>query len=541
MFTSFDTEYPRDLARRLEQESMPDSVYDLLVKTVGQAGSQPAWNFIDAGVTRTWAEVLEGVEETAAAFALLGIGKGTHVAIMAWNCEEFPLTWLALSRLQAVMVPINPTYTTREVEYALTTSDTTYMVIGSEFLHHLEKLSSIELGDDKLVVIDDDLTLRGTPWSKLLDRGRDHVVPSIPRSAYSLLNLQYTSGTTGFAKACMLSQEYWLVLGISSTELFGTTLRRYYQGSSFYYMIGQRILLNAMVSGGCVFVPRKPGAKRFMPDVVRYECDYCALFEMIYKQPPRPEDAANKLKIATVFAFAPENHSDFQKRFDVYAQEFYGMTEIGSGTYVPVQDLERMSGSGSCGVAAPFRELMVADAQGQPVALGEAGELCVRGRGIFSGYYRAPEATTESFRNGWFRTGDIARMDADGFYYILGRIKDMVRRSGENISAREIESVLRTMPEVEDAAVVPVPDSYRGEEVKVYIQLSPGYSSGTVPPAVIFAYCAERLAAFKIPRYIEYRESFPLTDSLRVKKKSLLAEKSDLRTGSFDRQQNVWL
>lgn len=541
MFTSFRTEDPRDLARRLEQTPLPDSLYDLLLDTAKSHGDSPAWDFIDAGVTRTWADVLEGVDAVAAAFTALGITKGTHVAVMAWNCEEFPLTWLALSRLQAVMVPVNATYTSREVEYALKTADAAYLILESEFLPHVEALDAVSIPDDRLIVIDDPAPPRGRGWVRMMAEGKDHPVPDIPRHRDAILNLQYTSGTTGFSKACMLPQEYWLVLAVSSTAFFATDLTRFYLGSSLYYMVGQRILLNAMVSGGCAFVPRKAGAKRFMADVARLACDYCALFEMVYKQPPRPEDARNSLKLATIFAFAPKNHRDFQDRFDVYGQEFYGMTEIGGGTYMPTRDLERMTGSGSCGVAAPFRELMIADADGNPVPVGEAGELCVRGPGMLKGYYGNPAATAESFRDGWFRTGDTARVDAEGFYYILGRTKDMVRRSGENISAREVESVLRTMPEVQEAAIVPVPDAYREEEVKAYILLAPGLTPDDVPPDRILAYCAQRLAAFKVPRYIEYRDSFPLTDSQRVQKKVLIAEKPDLRVGSYDRQDKTWI
>jgi acyl-CoA synthetase (AMP-forming)/AMP-acid ligase II len=370
--------------------------------------------------------------------------------------------------------------------------------------------------------------------------GQGQKAPQVPRHRDNVLNLQYTSGTTGFPKACMLTNDYWLVLAISSSAFFGTPLRRLYMGSSLFYMVGMRILLNAMVGGGCVFIPRKAGAKRFMLDVSRFECDYCALFEMVYKQPALPSDAQNVLKIATIFAFGPEHHRDFERRFNVRGQEYYGMTEIGGATYVPAADLERMSGSASCGIAAPFRELKVVDEQGELVPTGEPGELWVRGRSMLKGYYRNPQATGEAFSDGWFRTGDVARVDAQGFYYILGRMKDMVRRSGENISAREVEAVLRGMPEIQDAAIVAVPDPYREEEVKVYVQLAPGCDASVVTPERIISHCAAHLAAFKLPRYIEYRASFPLTDSQRVQKKLLRTEKPDLRVGAYDAQEKVW-
>ncbi|WP_431859217.1 class I adenylate-forming enzyme family protein [Azospirillum sp.] len=540
MFAEFRREEPDALARRLEATPLPDSVFDLLVRTAARHADAPAWRFIDDGVERTWGEVLDAVETAAAAFAALGIGPGVHVAVMAWNREEFPIAWLALARLQAVMVPINATYTTREVEYVLKTSLATVLILEAEFLPHLDALETVALPPSDVIVLGDAAPGRHRRWRALMEEAQGRRAPHTPRSPDAVLNLQYTSGTTGFSKACMLTHEYWLCLGLSSTEFFATDLRRFYVGSSFFYMVGQRILLNAMASGGCAFFPRKPGAKRFMLDVAQLECDYCALFEMVYKQPPRPSDPHNKLKLATIFAFGPESHADFQRRFDVYGQEFYGMTEIGGGTYMPAHRLAEMTGSGSCGVVAPFRDLMIADEDGNPVPTGDTGELCVRGRGLLKGYFGNVEATAQAFRNGWFRTGDLARVDAAGYHYILGRTKDMVRRSGENIAAREVEVVLRTLDDIQDAAVVPVPDDYRGEEIKAYILLAPGVDPSTCPPERIADHCARHLAAFKVPRYYEYRDAFPLTDSQRVQKKHLLSEKPDLRVGSYDCQDKIW-
>ena len=540
MFTSFRIEEPEELARRIEALPLPNSVFDLLSDTAQRCGAAPAWNFIDDGITRTWAEVLEAVETAAAAFADIGIGKGTHVAVMAWNIDEFPITWLALSRLQAVMVPVNATYTTREVEYVLQTSDAAFMVLEEEFLSHLGGLEKVRLPRSNIIVIGEQRTDGTRSWRHMMDRARGKTAPDIQRHRDELLNLQYTSGTTGFSKACMLSNDYWLCLGYASIGIFATDLKRFYCGSSFYYMVGPRILLNAMISGGCIFYPRRPSAKRFMPDVAQYDCDYCAMFEMVYKQPPRREASEHKLKLVSIFAFGAENHARFVERFDVFGQEFYGMTEIGGGTYVPAHRLGEMTGSGSCGVPAPYREVMLADGDGRAVPPGQAGELCVRGRGLLQGYYKNPEATADVFRGDWFRTGDLARVDERGFYYIIGRTKDMVRRSGENIAAREVEAVLRTMPQIQDAAIVPVPDAYRGEEVKVYIQLAKGILPAECPPDTIAEYCIGRLASFKVPRYFEYRDSFPLTDSQRVQKKVLLAEKSDLRVGAYDRQDQTW-
>lgn len=540
MFTQFDTEDPASLRRRVESKALPESIYDQLIETAAAHGDKPAWHFIDSGQRKTWREVLDSVDHVAAALDALGVKQGTHVAVMTWNCEEFALTWLALARQQAVIVPVNATYTAREIDYVLETSDAAYLVIDAEFLPRLEELQTPRVERRNVVVVNADAPEGSHAWTTLLDNAKGLHAPDVARHRDNLVNLQYTSGTTGFSKACMLTHDYWLVLAHTSTQFFGTPLSRFYVGSSLFYMVGQRILLNAMVSGGCAYLPRKSGAKRFMRDVAAYECDYCALFDMVYKQPPSPDDVRNSLKIATIFAFSPAHHLDFERRFDVRGQEYYGMTEIGGAAYMPAGELERMSGSGSCGIAAPFRELKVADETGQAVAPGVCGELMVRGRGLFKGYYRHPDATNDAYLDGWFRTGDIARQDEAGYVYIIGRMKDMVRRNGENISAREVESVLRSMPEILDAAVIAVPDPYREEEVKAYIQLAPGLAPDAVTPQNIVDYCRPLLAAFKLPRYVEYRESLPLTDSQRVQKKVLRTEKPDLRVGAYDLKEQCW-
>jgi crotonobetaine/carnitine-CoA ligase len=171
---------------------------------------------------------------------------------------------------------------------------------------------------------------------------------------------------------------------------------------------------------------------------------------------------------------------------------------------------------------------------------GVVGELFVRGPGITLGYYKEPQATANAFHNGWFRTGDLFKRDERGYFYIVGRKKDMIRRAGENIAAHELESVLVALPEVAEAAVVPVKDDTRGEEVKAYIVLQPGFETSRMLDRVI-EHCQKNLAAFKVPRYYSFRRSFVKTASGKISKPALVAEASDLRAGSYDRVSGSWL
>jgi acyl-CoA synthetase (AMP-forming)/AMP-acid ligase II len=542
MFTGHRAEDPEAQRKRVEAEPLPPTIFAGVEETARRHGPRPALHFIDDGVTRSWRELADGMHRTAAAFHRFGISKGSHVGVLMPNVEEYPLSWLALGKLGAVMVPINITYTPREVEYVLSNAEASHLVIHSELLPVYEQIEKKPVDPSRVIVVGVPHAAYRHRWAEVMDAAKDTAAPDVKVDPDDLVNIQYTSGTTGFPKGCMLSHRYWLILGKAFIEMWATPMDRIYCGSSWYYMVPQRMVTNAIFLGGAaLYIPRKPTAKRFMPDVRKYGCEYIAVFEAVYKQPPHPDDGKNQLKIANIFALSRENHADFQNRFQVLAQEAYGMTEIGPASHVPAHLILETTGTGTCGLPSPFRQVAVRDENGKDVRGGELGEVWVKGPGILHGYYKNDEANAESFKDGWFRTGDQGRIDEKGWLYIVGRFKDMVRRSGENIACREVEWVIRSIPEIEDVAIVPVPDSYRGEEAKAYIQLMPGKTAEDMPPERIVAHCAGQLAAFKVPRYYEYRADFPRTDSQRVLKRELIKEKPDLRTGAYDRQEKRWL
>jgi crotonobetaine/carnitine-CoA ligase len=208
--------------------------------------------------------------------------------------------------------------------------------------------------------------------------------------------------------------------------------------------------------------------------------------------------------------------------------------------FMPIEATD-MVGSGSCGVPVPFRECRIVDAQDQPVVTGQVGELCVRGPGIMLGYYNNPEATRTALRGGWFHTGDLFRQDDRGYFYIVGRQKDMIRRSSENIAAREVEAVLNSIPAVLESAAVPVPDEVRGEEVKAYVVLRDVGRGHDEALEEIIKGCQVQLARFKVPRYFSFRTDLPKTASLKVAKQSLLASALDGAERTYDRVAGCWL
>lgn len=530
--------------RTIEATPLSENIWSLVEARVAANIGKPMWTFFEEaenGVA-TYDEVKVLVDRTAAALYAAGVRKGSHVAAMLPNIPQFPATWLAIAKLGAVMIPVNIGYTGRELSYILNDSDSGFLVIHSDCLPAYEALDGeLPFSADNVLVVG--AAPEGARALAQLMDSAPALPKDLPQPAIDdLVNIQYTSGTTGFPKGCMLTHRYWLTLSLVAEMRGGKDERatNILAAQPYFYMDPQWLTLMAMRAGGQIFVARRASSSRFMDWVRKYDIHYCLFPEIIYRSPEQPNDSDNSLKRISIFGFDKAQHADLERRYNTIARESFGMTEVGPALFMPREALH-MVGSGTCGIPAPFREAKIVDADGNEVAPGETGELCLRGPGIMRGYYKKPEANQASFFGDWFRTGDLFWKDEQGFHYIVGRLKDMIRRSGENIAAREVESVLREIPGVLEAAAVGVKDAARGEEVKAYLVLQPGVKQEDVSPEAVFEHCKSRLAAFKIPRFLEYRDSLPKTASDKIAKQKLASEKPDLRVGSYDRTVSAWL
>ncbi|MGD9941604.1 MAG: class I adenylate-forming enzyme family protein [Burkholderiaceae bacterium] len=528
-----DPRYPRDIAercRQIEAEPLPPSTAALLDEAADEVPRQLALQFIDSGEQLDYAELRQCVNRFAAGLFAAGVRKGTRVAVMLPNVPQFPISWLALGRLGAVMVPANTGYTGRELGYLVNDAQVHYLIIADAYRDVLDSMNDrpAQLSQDRVIVLGEPAAGQ-LSWQTLHDAGDPAFQAPEPVGLDDLCNIQYTSGTTGFPKGCLLTHRYWTSIGKVNSARDGLRYERILTATPFYYMDPQWLLLMTFYQRATLFMAARQSASRFSTWLSRYRIHFCQLpAEAAFKQPPTPFDADNEVRRANVYGMRGQIHAEVEQRFNLNAREAFGMTEIGSTLFVPLE-AEHMIGSGSCGIPGPFREVRIVN-----------GELQVRGPGILLGYYNRPDATREAFDDGWFRTGDLFHQDENGWYYIVGRLKDMVRRASENIPAREVESVLRAMPEIADVAVVPVPDEMRKEEVKVYVILEPGLSASDVPPERIIAHARLHLAQFKVPRYVEYCDEFPRTPSGKVRKQEMIAAKADLRSGSWDRVDGIW-
>ena len=312
----------------------------------------------------------------------------------------------------------------------------------------------------------------------------------------------------------------------------------------FFYADPAIFLMEVLQVGGTLVAMRRFSVSRYWDVVHRFNITkihaIASIPVLLLKAPPHPLERSHSVHHATCVAVPPNMHRDLVDRFGFRWIDNFSATESGQMCRMPIAYHDEMIGLGSIGVPSPEVDFRVIDEDGSGLVAGETGEAIVRAPGLFRGYLNRDEATAESLRDGGYHTGDLVRRDERGFVYFAGRKKDIIRRSGQNISASEVESVLRLLPQVKDAAVLPVPDEIRGEEVKAYLLLQDGVSRDDIPPDRIVAHCADLLAAYKIPRYIEYRDTdFPRTPSMRVMKTVLKAEKSDLRQDSWDRDVEI--
>ena len=528
------------LMRAVEREPLPANVGRLLAEAATRYPDRPALVFFEDDVTLTYGALAEGVARIAGGLATLGVGYGTVVAVMTHTAAPYPLTWLALASIGAVTVPVNPNYTSRELAYTIGDSGARFLVVEADLLRVLEGMERPLVPPERVVVVGEGGGRYAHHWQTLRDSAASAPAPTREPGLDDLMNIQYTSGTTGLPKGALLTHRFWLTFGKVGAAQFQNRIERLLIAQPFYYLDGQWLCLMAFYLGATAFVARRMSSQRFWDWIRRYRINYCNFPEIVSRAPERADDADNELIVVSCYSHRRENYAWYERRYGCLARQGFSMTELGCALYVPME-ARAMTGTGTVGVPVAFREAMVADERGRPVPPRQEGELCVRGAGILLGYHDRPEATARAFHpGGWFRTGDVAMRDEDGWFYYLGRLKDMVRRSNENVSAVEVEGVLRGVEGVIEAAEVPVPDEDRGEEVKEYLRLAEGLTAAQVTPEVVLAHCARNLAPFKIPRYLEYVDDFPRTPSLKVRKSDLLAATPDLRQGTFDRTLGRW-
>ncbi|WP_249791449.1 class I adenylate-forming enzyme family protein [Bradyrhizobium sp. SRL28] len=530
------------IASALRRDEALEAAYQST--TVGQLvsmrarthGSTIAVDIFERGERATYSEMDRRSNRYAHALRAVGVRKGDRVGVMLPNRIEMPTLWFAVAKLGAVMVPIDMDYTPREVEYIISDSQAKLAIVDESAwpvfcaMDHWPQ----ELAKERVILVgqSSDGTAMGLHQ---LFKGLDESPVDEDVRPDDLLTIQYTSGTTGFPKGCMLTHDYWGVYSYVAAYLI--PYKRYLSWASSAYALGPGILMNSYGQGGTLYVAQQLDSSQLMNWVKKYSIEWCALPRLIAAD---AYDVPRCLKhIWQYDGWSAETVRRFREQFGVRANYCWGMTEIGSGTQMP-PDIQEMNDAGSLGIRAPFRELRLVNDDGSPTPVGEVGELWVKGRGIFKGYWNRTDANAECFDGEWFKTGDLMRRNELGLYWLVGRKKDIIRRFADNISAREVEAIIREIREIADVAAVPVRDDKRGEEVKIYVELKEGLTPADLQVERILEHARARLAVFKVPRYIAFTPMLPRTvASNKVLKRELMAI-SDPLLNTYDGEDKRW-
>ncbi|MGB6308927.1 MAG: AMP-binding protein [Steroidobacteraceae bacterium] len=481
-------------------------------------------DYADGALTISYGEALAQVEVLASRLQAAGYGAGHRLAVALDNRAEFFLYFLALAKLRASIVPLNPAMSAAELAYVIGHADASLAVT---LPGHADLLRAALRGAIPLCVIEKD--------------GAEFDAPAGPRRACpGEAALLYTSGTTGTPKGCMLTNEYFLEIGRLYTGL---------EGYCLFDGLGDRLAtplpvthMNALacsfmamlMTGGCLIQ-----LDRFHPSswwrAIR--ASRATAFHYLGVMPAMllnaPVSSEDNVSAHVRFAFGagadPRHQAAFEARFGVPLIEAWSMTETGAGAWITANCEPRHLGQRCFGKPPPGLAWRIVGGEGEDVVPGGAGELLVRRdgpdarRGFFAGYYKDEAASSQAWVDGWFHTGDIVRAGEDGSFFFVDRSKNIVRRSGENIAAVEVESALLSEPDVLAAAVCPVADDVRGEEVFAFVVLRPQQTPTLDTARRLQARCRRLLAYYKVPGYVAFRPELPQTASQKLARAAIKA------------------
>jgi fatty-acyl-CoA synthase len=482
------------------------------------------------GFRATYRELWQSVTDCARGLLALGVRAGDRVGVWAPNRSEWVVVQYATARIGAILVNVNPAYQAPELEYVLNQAGVSVLLYARGF-RQSDYVAMVDAVRPRCTALRQTILLE-TEWDSLLERGHTVGVDALEKIEATLqfddpINLQYTSGTTGFPKGAtlthrnILNNAYFLALALGYTEK-----DRVCVPVPFYHCFGMVMgNLACTTVGACIVAP----GEGFNPGTVleAIQAERCTalygvptMFRAVLEEPAFASFDVSSLRTG-VMAGAPcpiELMREVVTRLHMPEVALaYGMTETSPISTLSARDDSLERRVGTVGRVMPHVEICIR-APGSTTVLprGEPGEFCTRGYSVMRGYWQDQAATTRSIDEaGWMHSGDLAVMDDAGYVKIVGRLKDMIIRGGENIYPAEVEAALHGHPDVSEAQVIGVPSRKYGEEVMAWVRTRPG---AALDAAKLTAFCKSRVASFKVPRYWQFVEAFPMTVTGKVQK-----------------------
>jgi crotonobetaine/carnitine-CoA ligase len=491
----------------------------------GRAELTPDARFLHfEGEERTFAETLAAAERAAAGLAASGVGRGDRVALMLPNSLEFLDLWFGASLLGAVMVPVNTGLKGEGLRYIIEHAECRAAVVDSPLVETYEAALAGG-GPTRRFARGDD-----AGWEEVgeLLSGHDAGAPTVKIAPGDLASILYTSGTTGLPKGVMNCQNAYPTAAYEFTQ-HHVQVREddvLYTSLPLFHVNAQMLsAFGALVSGAPLVLAARFSASRFFDDLARHRAtvfNYIgAMLTMLYKQPAKESDRDNAVRLTVGGAAPAELWERFEQRFGLAILEIYGLTETATFCLGSPPDDIRV---GKLGLPVSWAEVEVHRPDGSVADPGEAGEIVIRSKRpdtLFQAYDKNEEATTKAMEDGWFHSGDRGRRDEDGYFVFIDRLKDAIRRRGENISSYEVERIVNSHPAVAESAAVGVPSDLGEEEVMIVVVTA---DPDGFDPEELVDFCAERMAGFMVPRYVRMRERLPKTATERVQKFELRDE-----------------
>lgn len=499
--------------------------------------------FVD-GPSFTYGEIYQSARQVAAGLRSRNIEAGARIATLLPNSPEFCHLWWGCHQADAVLVGLNTELLGSFLSHALNLSEASVLVCTPEQfaklppimgdLQHLEKIFVTGALPEEAAGI----TLETQPFTTLY--GDPALAPVSEASFQDLACLMFTSGTTGPSKAVMMPHAHCYLYGLGTIDnLDFRPQDTYYINMPLFHCNGLFMQLYAcLINGATAVIRERFSASNWLEDIRHHGATHTNLLgvmtEFVDQQASDGEQRDHKLRVIAAAPAAPVFIERFERRFGVRMVELYGMSEVNIPLFTPLQHPK----PGSCGkpYSAYFDVRIAAPDTDLECKPGEVGEIQVRPKmsaGFMSGYYRMPEKTVESWKNLWFHTGDAGREDSDGYFYFVDRLKDCIRRRGENISSFEVETALLNYPGIKECAVVAVASEIAGGEDEVMAVIA---GEGDLEPQAIIAHCQSNMPKFAIPRYLRFVDAseIPRTSTNKIRKVEL--RKQGVTTKTWDKE-----